>query len=151
MNNDIYRSDEPAGVPMIEPTVFDQQAYGQAGNPAAMQRTELLGDDQPEPIAAWLIFTGQGQRFGEMVRLRDKSFLIGRASDCDLILDDNAVSRQHTKIRIEGAGDAQRFIVHDLATDNGTFVNGSRQMPAELQNGDIIKIGRTELTFKRIG
>jgi len=41
-------------------------------------------------------------------------------------------------------------VIHDLATDNGTFVNGVRQAAVELANGDVVQIGRTELTFKRI-
>ncbi|HMQ35602.1 MAG TPA: FHA domain-containing protein [Chloroflexaceae bacterium] len=133
-------------------TILDPSIYGQVGNVGAqaLQRTELLDADRQAPVSAWLIFTSQGMRFGEMVRVMGGAFLIGRAPDCDLILEDSAVSRQHAKIRVEGPADAPRYVIHDLATDNGTFVNNARQSPVELQNGDLIRIGRTELTFKRL-
>ena len=124
---------------------------GAAGHPAAAARTELIDSPAATPSDAWLIFVSEGPRFGEIVRVRGTAFLIGRASDCDLMLEDSAVSRQHVKIRIEGAPPTLRFMLHDLATDNGTFVNGTRQTPVELHNGDIIRIGRTELTFKHLG
>jgi len=133
-----------------ERTIVDPMLYGQVGGARPAERTELLGAEEQAPISAWLIFTGQGMRYGAMVRLMGKSFLIGRAQDCDLVLEDSAVSRQHTRIRIEGPDDAPRFVIHDLATDNGTFVNGVRQAAVELANGDVVQIGRTELTFKRI-
>ncbi len=142
--------DQGNDVPMAPKTMLDQALYSRPGPARPQERTELLGDDAPPDVMAWLIFMDEGPRHGQMVRLIGASIMLGRAEDCEIQLDDRAISRQHSKIRIEGSGTATRYVIHDLATDNGTFVNGSRNLPVELQNGDMIRLGRTELMFKRI-
>lgn len=137
-------------LPMAQKTILDEAIYGRPAPARTNERTELIGDDAPPTVMAWLVFLGEGPRRGHMIRLLGGAVMIGRAEDCEILIDDRAVSRQHAKIRIEGSGDATRYIIHDMATDNGTFVNGSRNLPIELQNGDMIRIGRTELMFKRI-
>ena len=133
----------------LDPTAYERQQPDRPRSPRSAERTELITDQGP-PVLAWLVITSQGPRHGDLVRITGSSFLIGRANDCDLRLDDSHASRQHARIRVEGARDAPRFVLHDLATDNGTSVNGRRQTAVELNNGDVIRIGRTELTFKRL-
>ena len=71
---------------------------------------------------------------------------IGRAPECAVSIADEFASNLHSKIyRVEG-----RFYVEDLGSTNGTYVNGRRiHYPTELRNGDRIKIGRTEMDFRR--
>lgn len=136
-----------------EHTIFDPDMHNQPGGVAYQDKTVLVSDmkQQDEDIpGAWLIFTSQGPRYGDIIRITARSFTIGRSSDCNIALDDATTSRQHAKIRIEGTGQATRFMLHDLATDNGTFVNNVRHISVELSNSDTIRIGKTELTFKRI-
>lgn len=130
--------------------MFDQPPGGSSPGSRAGERTEIFTDNEVRPVMAWLVITSQGPRQGDLVRITGSSFLIGRAGDCDLVLDDSGVARQHARIRVEQSGGDVRFVVHDLATDNGTLVNGNRQPSAELQTGDVIRIGRIELTFKRL-
>lgn len=75
--------------------------------------------------------------------------VIGRQDDCDIALDDRKVSRQHACIRREREG----YVLTDLHSKNGTFVNGdpvSGEQP--LQDGDIIQIALScRLTFVDAG
>ncbi|HEX4354170.1 MAG TPA: FHA domain-containing protein [Polyangiales bacterium] len=54
--------------------------------------------------------------------LGDEAFVTGRTAECDLVLDDNLVSRKHASFRV--VGDAVELI--DLSSRNGVTVNGSR-------------------------
>jgi serine phosphatase RsbU (regulator of sigma subunit) len=72
------------------------------------------------------------------------SMVIGRAAECDLVLDDPAASRQHFEIRVSN-GD---FQCRDLGSKNGTKVNGARTVACELKHGDRIDIGDTSLRFE---
>ncbi|NOT10979.1 MAG: VWA domain-containing protein [Methylococcaceae bacterium] len=67
---------------------------------------------------------------------------IGRASNCDLIIDDSEISSRHAEIKV----DKGILVIKDLNSMNGTLING---VPIHtlhyLQDGDQILIGRTEL------
>ncbi len=140
----------------LDPTIQDEAlpdrpdyGYGTGGRPD--EPTELMSSEHEVAHMAWIIFTSDGPRYGEMVRLVGKSVLIGRDTECEVIIEDRTSSRQHAKIRIEGRDEEIRYILHDLATDNGTFVNGERiPQPTELNTGDIIRIGYTEMMFKSL-
>jgi hypothetical protein len=136
----------------IDPTVrADSQPeldYGESDFAHPYEPTEMIQSDEVQTIA-WLVFTSEGTRYGDMVRLVGKSVLIGRDNECEVQLQDRTASRQHSKIRIERRDDEVHYMLHDLATDNGTFVNGERIVqPTRLHNGDIVRIGYTELMFK---
>ncbi|GAB4350680.1 MAG: hypothetical protein Kow0099_34400 [Candidatus Abyssubacteria bacterium] len=74
---------------------------------------------------------------------KDKT-IIGRAEDCDIVIDNLAVSRHHSIIeRKEGI-----FTINDLDSNNGTFINGQRiTEPTPLNFGDEIGIGKHVLVF----
>jgi hypothetical protein len=70
--------------------------------------------------------------------------VIGRSSQCDLMLLDPEVSRRHARL------DSQDGVVYvsDAGSSNGTFLNGRRiEGAAELRRGDTIDVGTTRLTF----
>jgi pSer/pThr/pTyr-binding forkhead associated (FHA) protein len=73
---------------------------------------------------------------------------LGRSSDCDLILSDAQVSRHHAQIRRQDSG----AVLVDLASSNGTFVNGRRIDAAyRLRPGDVLRLGNTQLLFELPG
>jgi pSer/pThr/pTyr-binding forkhead associated (FHA) protein/soluble lytic murein transglycosylase-like protein len=70
---------------------------------------------------------------------------IGRAAECEIVLDDEGVSRQHAAITCRG----ERCTIEDTGSRNGTFVNGGRIERAELRPGDRVRLGtHAELEFE---
>lgn len=68
---------------------------------------------------------------------------IGRARDNDIVIENLAVSRNHARIRrIDG-----KYILTDLNSANGTFVNGVRITKTEILHNDVISIGKHNLIF----
>ncbi len=71
------------------------------------------------------------------------ALLIGRSAVCDLSIPHPIVSNQHALItRVDG-----NVLIRDLASTNGTYVNGARINQAVLQNGDVIQIGPYRLVY----
>lgn len=70
--------------------------------------------------------------------------IIGRAPDCDIVLDHPTVSRRHA--RLEHQGDSARLI--DLDSINGVYVNGQRVKTAEVKPGDLIQIEHFVLLYQ---
>jgi pSer/pThr/pTyr-binding forkhead associated (FHA) protein len=72
---------------------------------------------------------------------------IGRAAGNDIVIDNMAVSGQHAKLLLEDG----RFVVEDLNSLNGTFLNNQRIRKSPLQDGDEILIGKHTLRFQDEG
>jgi hypothetical protein len=68
--------------------------------------------------------------------------LIGRHTDCDVVLSHSSVSRCHARLRFRDG----RWILQDLDSTNGTEVNGCRVGRCELRPGDDISLGDENLT-----
>ena len=63
--------------------------------------------------------------------------MLGRSSECQLVFADDTVSRRHAELRlVEG-----RWMLRDLGSSNGTWVNGRRVMEAEVAPGDDVQLG----------
>ncbi len=71
---------------------------------------------------------------------------IGATSDNDLVLTDDTVSRNHCRIFKEG----EAFLVRDLGSTNGTFINRVRVREAWLKPGCALTLGKTDLRFSPV-
>jgi len=72
---------------------------------------------------------------------------IGRDADMDVVIDNVAVSRRQAEIRLDGAD----WVLRDLGSGNGTFLNGRRlEQSAPLRPGDEISFGKFSLLFERV-
>ena len=71
---------------------------------------------------------------------------VGRAPAADFKLDAALVSRVHCRI----TANHEALSVEDLASTNGTFVNGQRIETQQLLDGDRLKIGRVELIVEQV-
>lgn len=68
----------------------------------------------------------------------DRPLVIGRRAECEIMLQDDAVSGRHARI----SWDTDSWQVEDLTSTNGTFVNGRRvQRPTRLKSGDALRVG----------
>jgi diguanylate cyclase (GGDEF)-like protein len=84
-----------------------------------------------------------GDDLGKRMGLGIESVVYGRDADCDVVLDDERVSRRHAQLLWTGLG----FVVKDLGSTNGTFVNNEAIEQRPLNDGDQLKIGRTIFKF----
>lgn len=71
-------------------------------------------------------------------------FNIGRHPDNDLVLSDLRVSRHHVQLQIRHG----KYILYDLQSRGGTYVNGQQIVEHEMQSGDIIRIGNVTLQYE---
>ena len=72
--------------------------------------------------------------------------VIGRSPECQIVLGDYGISRNHAKILVGEDGSAR---ILDLKSKNGTQVNGVQVVEAPLRDGDRILLGKFELTFSK--
>lgn len=107
-------------------------------------RRELIELVCPEDKQASVLITS-GSHIGQTFHLGDDEFVIGRGPECSLALEDDGISRLHCKFRRQ---DHDTFILEDLRSTNGTWVNRARIKTCRLKSGDHVRIGvNTTLRF----
>ncbi|MDN5859655.1 MAG: FHA domain-containing protein [Pseudonocardia sp.] len=95
------------------------------------------------PEGAALLVVKRGPNAGSRFLLDRALTSAGRHPDSDIFLDDVTVSRRHAEFRC----DANEFIVVDVGSLNGTYVNREPVDTAVLVNGDEVQIGKFRLVF----
>lgn len=84
-----------------------------------------------------------GDDLGKKYNLNTNSVVVGRSSKCDIQIDQESISRNHSKIVNTG----KSILVRDLGSTNGTYVNDEPIEEYVLRDGDLIKVGRTIFKF----
>ncbi len=84
-----------------------------------------------------------GPSKGARYLLDPGSTRIGRATSNEIFLDDVTVSRKHAVISKEG----NEYLLHDLGSLNGTYVNGELVAEKHLRDGDELQIGKFRMHF----
>jgi hypothetical protein len=77
----------------------------------------------------------------------DSEIIIGRSSDLSMVLVEDMVSRQHSKITTHGG----ELFIEDLGSTNGTFVNGEKITRKRLKGGDRILVGTSIIKLVQAG
>ena len=95
------------------------------------------------PVEYGLFVVESGPKAGARYGLEAPITTIGRNGTADILLDDVTVSRRH--VEVERVGD--RYIVRDVGSLNGTYLNRRRIDSGELDDGDELQIGRFKLVF----
>ena len=80
---------------------------------------------------------------GQRYLLTGSVTVLGRGSDCDVVVDDPGVSRRHLEIKVT----PDAVVATDLGSTNGTFVEGNPVTAATLVDGNTLTIGRTRILF----
>jgi ATP-binding cassette subfamily B protein len=89
----------------------------------------------------------EGAQPGQSAVLDGHGITVGRSVDNDLHLQDNAVSRHHCRID----WDQDAYVLQDLGSRNGTYVNGAPVRQARLHDGDLLQVGDQVLHFSLSG
>ena len=100
--------------------------------PSVARKRTLVGsltpDDRPDSVYPLL----------------DAEYTIGRTPDNGIVLADGSVSAKHARIERTAEG----FVLEDLQSRNGTFVNGEKlEGKRLLADGDLIRVGKVMMTF----
>ena len=80
---------------------------------------------------------GTGRR-GEVLELAGETFLVGRSSKCRVRFRSDVVSRRHARLGFDG----RTWLVEDLGSQNGIYLNGRRVTAAALRPMDSIRFGQ---------
>ena len=110
-------------IPIPNTVMFDQEPQAEA-----------------QPAAAYLVNVTTDRSFP----LNNSRVLIGRATNCDIVLDDLNASRTHAEIFRESP---TVWGLADLGSTNGTLVNGKHIASVLLNDGDRITVGTTTFVF----
>ncbi len=134
---DPYAIYEEPGTEQLEPIT-----------PSWDEETSVLGSgianpELPEEYQA-VLEVEAGPNKGQRFPLKRRSTVLGRGKSADISLDDDSVSVRHAQIEIHSK---DKITIKDLASTNGTRVNGKLVSAIKIRNGDQIQLGKTKLTF----
>jgi hypothetical protein len=154
--------------PLIEFETDERLRLGEFGIETAVVQpddepeSELAPD--PEPVGRTMVFsaaqrvaepleenaTVRQQRAlliygGRRLMVGPRGATLGRSRECEIVIDDANVSRQHAEVRPRGGA----WVVSDLGSTNGTRVNGRTiNGPEVVRPGDEIEVGSSLITFE---
>ena len=107
----------------------------------ATVRSDERAPSEPPPEEEWTK-TSQNEikitPAGEVRAVKAREVVIGRHAKCDVCLQDPGVSRRHARIVGVPGGP---YMIEDLKSTNGTFVDGQRALKVKLRGGERIQIG----------
>jgi len=118
---------------------------GGGAGAGAGRRTVLISDKRKPAVVGWFVAMSGDQK-GEDFRLHDGKNTVGSAGDAQIPLRDSTVSGQHASVRFEDG----KFLLTDLDSSNGTFINDKKIVREELKDNDVIRFGEVIVKFKRL-
>jgi hypothetical protein len=129
--------EEVAAGPSAAPSAGD---FGHTMVYSPDRAARVLDAERAPRDGARALLVGEGRRSV----LSGDQVLLGRSRECEVVISDPNVSRRHAELRRDG----RRWVIADLGSTNGVKVNGRRVDRAQLEPGDRITLGLTELTFE---
>jgi VWFA-related protein len=116
---------------LMKPSVVEEDA----------ERTRIIGSSPR--LRSWLVVM-DGSMKGDEFMFESMPAIIGRSPSADVRIQDDTVSGQHAKVFLQG----DTVFINDLASTNGTFVNGAKVVRSELRDNDRVRFGDIETVFK---
>ncbi len=104
------------------------------GDETVITTIKVLEDEDKRPYLTFI----WGPRMGELVGLEKPVTIVGRMPECDLWIEDSAISRKHFSVELQGS----KAFLKDLGSTNGTLVNGEKVIQHPLSDGDKIQISK---------
>src|SRR2546425_3795539 len=84
-----------------------------------------------------------GRLTGATFSLAEEEIVIGRETSATICITDGSVSRRHSRIQKQG----DEFVISDLDSLNGTFINGVPVKARALKHGDRVRVGDSQFLF----
>lgn len=143
------------GVTVVEEDILDKTRLETDSDATVLEdyddktRLDTEGTQPVEkapPFFAWLVFTDEQGLPSHDIRLPKEKSIIGKGNEADIRVSDDFSSKLHALIYLE----EKEFYISDLGSTNGTFLNDQKVMKEELKDGDRIRIGHQNMTFKRV-
>jgi FHA domain len=123
---------------------FCSQSQGLASVRTQAMRVDAAGAGSGMQLCGWLVAVKGAQR-GELYTL-DPVTSVGTDPACTIVLSDRYMSARHCEIRAEGGA----WMLRDLKSTNGTYVNDKRIEQRELLDSDYLRLGECVLKFKSL-
>ncbi len=144
----ILETDSPENTTItFHPTSpVDPVAEGDAGDDLG-EEDEVPVELTELPADLGVLVVKRGQNAGSRFNLTSAVTTAGRHPESDIFLDDVTVSRRHAEIVVVDDG----FVVRDVGSLNGTYLNRERIDEAPLVNGDELQVGKFKLVFLQGG
>jgi predicted component of type VI protein secretion system len=151
--------------PIVEFETDERLGLGEFGIQTRITRPEGDEPGQPEPEhGRTMVYSAAGRvaepleerarvqarsallkHDGQRMRIGPGGATIGRSRQCEVVIDDPNVSRQHAEIRPRGGS----WVLTDLGSTNGSSLNGRPVIgPEVLKPGDEIELGTSRVTFE---
>jgi hypothetical protein len=111
--------------------------------PLPQQPTKVL--NQLAPVPGWVVVTAPAHFKGQQWQLKETMTLGRDGRLCDIVLDDQSVSRTHATIKLMG----RQFYIFDMGSLNKTKINGITVQRRLLYDRDVIALGNVSLLFMR--
>ena len=128
--------------------VYEEPPPMEAPVALAPQRTIMLGVGGGEdslPIVGWVVPLGGPNQF-QTFKLGQGATKLGTGGASAVVVSDSFMSTEHAEIICSASG----FVLNDLGSTNGTYVNSRRVSQHELVDNDVFKLGKTDFKFKSI-
>ena len=146
-----YGRYEQAGYPPPAAPATPDYDYGQQAGQHAAPQGGYSGYTPPAapapgeyPAAGQAVTLQLDDGSGRTYQLREGANVIGRGQDAQFRLPDTGVSRRHVEIRWDG----QVALLQDLNSTNGTTVNNAPVQEWQLADGDVIRVGHSEIVVR---
>lgn len=101
------------------------------------------GSDITPPPGVGMLIVKRGPNAGARFLLDQSTTSAGRHPESDIFLDDVTVSRRHAEFRLDDG----KYVVVDVGSLNGTYVNREPRNSEALSSGDEVQIGKFRLVF----
>jgi hypothetical protein len=124
-----------------EDTTITFLTGGPVAEPVEEDAVTVALDDIP--VGTGMVVVKRGPNAGSKFVLDGEVTRAGRHPDSEIFLDDITVSRRHAEFVRQG----QAYVVRDVGSLNGTYLNRERIEDAPLANGDEVQIGKFKLVF----
>jgi hypothetical protein len=138
-----YEGGPAGGAGYAEPPPGGDYDYAQGGYAGGYAQPDY-GQPDYGATGAQTVTLQLDDGSGRTYQLREGANIIGRGQDAQFRLPDTGVSRRHLEIRWDG----QVALLSDLNSTNGTTVNNAPVQEWQLADGDVIRLGHSEIVVR---